>query len=281
MLDDQLDGLAEQALQQVRHLRHDIRKLKHLRPQRLLAREGEQLASQAGGAVRVRLDLLDVVIIDVARRVPHQHQVAMADHRGQDVVEIVRDSAGKLADDLHLRRLRDLPLELRFLAIVLEEQQHRRVAEPAKAGDGQRHRLRGLAREANGDVARHRRPAGVAADSVGDRGLVFLDDEVAGIDRHFRPLDPGSLAEGLVHGQEPSVAVDQRKADRKHVEQRLEVRRARHRKRVRAVEQIEIAIVGRPRRIERNEHRAQRPRRSPPRPSAGNAAVLGLPRRDR
>ena len=59
----------------------------------------------------------------------------MADDRGQDVVEVVRDAAGELADRLHLGRLRDLPLELGFLAIVLEQQQHRRIAKPAQAGD--------------------------------------------------------------------------------------------------------------------------------------------------
>ena len=85
--------------------------------------------------------------------------------------------------DLHLGRLRDLPLELGFLAIVLEQQQHRGIAEPAQAGDGQRHRLVVLARQADRQIARHRRTARVAAHRVGDRGLVFLDDQVAGIDR--------------------------------------------------------------------------------------------------
>ena len=168
------------------HLRHHVGKLEHLRAQGLLAREGEQLPGQARGAVRIRLDLLDVVIVAVARRVAHQHQVAMADDRGQDVVEIVGDAAGELADDLHLGRLRDLALELGFLAIVLEQKQHRGIAEPAQAGDGQRHRLGRLARETDGKVARHRRAAGVAAHRVGHRRLVFLDDEIAGIDRHRR-----------------------------------------------------------------------------------------------
>ena len=65
----------------------------------------------------------------------------MADDRGQDIVEIVRDAAGELADRLHLGRLRDLALEPGLLAIVLEAEQHRRIAEPARAGDGQRDRL--------------------------------------------------------------------------------------------------------------------------------------------
>ena len=56
-----------------------------------------------------------------------------------------------------------------------------------------------------------------------------------------RALDPAGLAERLVHGQEAAVAVDQREADRQHVEQRLEVRFAvADRQRVRAVEQEKL-----------------------------------------
>ena len=131
------------------NLRHDVGKLEHLRAQRLLPREGKKLSSKASSAVRIRLDLLDIVIVAVARRMPHQHQIAVPDDRGQDIVEVMRDAAGKLADDLHFRGLGDLPLELGFLAIVLEQQQHRGVAEAAQAGDGQRDRLRRLSREAD------------------------------------------------------------------------------------------------------------------------------------
>jgi hypothetical protein len=120
MLDLELHRLAEQALQQGGDLGDDVGQLENLRPEGLLAREGKQLPGQSGRPVRVRADLLDVVIIAVARRVPHQHQVAMADDRGEDVVEIVSDSAGQLADGLHLRRLRDLALEPILLCIVLE-----------------------------------------------------------------------------------------------------------------------------------------------------------------
>ena len=67
VLDDQLDVLAEQPLQQMGHLRHNVGKLEHLRAQGLLAREGKQLSGKARSAVRIRLDLLDVVIVAVAR----------------------------------------------------------------------------------------------------------------------------------------------------------------------------------------------------------------------
>ena len=105
----------------------------------------------------------------------------MADDRGQDVVEVVRDAAGELAHRLHLGRLRDLALELGFLAIVLEQQQDRRVAEAAKPGDGQCDRLLRIASEPDRNVAGHGRAARVAANRVGDGGLVLLHDQIARI----------------------------------------------------------------------------------------------------
>ena len=66
-----------------------------------------------------------------------------------------------------------------------------------------------LMREPDREVARHRRSAGVPANRVGDRGLVFLDDEVARIDRHRAALQRRSLAEGAVHRDESAVPIDQ------------------------------------------------------------------------
>src|SRR3546814_4749549 len=81
----------------------------------------------------------------------------MAYDRGQYIVEVVRHAPGKLADRLHLGRLRHLPLELALLAIVLEREQHRRLAQPAHARQAERDRLVGLVAHAHGDVARHLR----------------------------------------------------------------------------------------------------------------------------
>jgi hypothetical protein len=260
VLDDQLDRLAEQSLQQVRDLRDDVGQLQDLRTQRLLARKGEQLPGQAGGAVGIGLDLLDVVVVAVPRRVPHQHQVAMADDRRQDIVEVVRHAAGKLADDLHLGRLRNLALELRFLAIVLEQEEDRGVAEAAQPGDGQRHRVRRLPREAHRKVAGHRWAARIAPDRVGHRPLVLLHHQVAGIDGRGGPLDPGCRSECLVHGQEAAVAIDQRQADRQNVQQGLKVRR-RLGPRILAFEQQESARSHVQIGIRRQVHGAKRPRR--------------------
>ena len=48
----------------------------------------------------------------------HQQKVAEADDRRQQVVEVVRDAAGELADRLHLLALRDLHLERALLGGV-------------------------------------------------------------------------------------------------------------------------------------------------------------------
>ncbi len=215
---------AEQPLEQLADLGDHVGQLQHFGLQRLLAAEREQLAGQRGRAVRVGLDLLDVVVVAVAGRVPQQHQVAVADDRGQHVVEVVRHAAGELADRLHLGRLRDLPLEARLLGRVGQAQQHRRLAEPADPREPHRDRLVGLVAQPHGDVAAHRRALPEAPDRVGHRRLVLADDEVRGIGRHLAG-DPGSPPEGRVGEQKMAVAVGHRQAERQLLEQALELRR--------------------------------------------------------
>ena len=94
----ELHALAEEALQQQRQVRQRLAELHDLGPQRLAAREGEQLAHEARGPVRVLLDLHEVLEGRIGRPVAREQQVRIADDRLQDVVEIVRDAAGELAD---------------------------------------------------------------------------------------------------------------------------------------------------------------------------------------
>src|SRR3546814_10754958 len=126
-----------------------------------------------------------------------------AEHRGQYIVEIMRDAARELADRLHLRRLRDLALEARFLARILEAEQHRRLAQPAHPDDAHRYRIAALPREADRQVAADLLPAAVAADHVGKRPLVLADDDVAGIARHPAFGQARGAHESAVHIQEP------------------------------------------------------------------------------
>ncbi len=72
--------------------------------------EGEQLARQRGGALRARLDPAQVlgrlaVSVDLGLR-----QLGVAEHSEQEVVEVVRDARGELADRLDLLRLTELLL---------------------------------------------------------------------------------------------------------------------------------------------------------------------------
>src|SRR3546814_16732649 len=92
----QLDVLADEAAQQVRQLGQDVGQVQQARLQGLLARKGKKLAHQVGGAVGVLLDLHDVGERLVARPVAQQQQVGKADHRRQQVVEVVGDAAGEL-----------------------------------------------------------------------------------------------------------------------------------------------------------------------------------------
>ena len=136
----QLDILADQPAQQVRQLDQHVGDVEDARLQGLLAREGQQLAHEIGGAVGVLLDLHDVGEGRVARPEPHQQQIAEADHRRQQVVEIVRDAAGELSDRLHLLRLRELHLEVLLLGDVdeMQHQARRRRPRRRRAGSGRR-----------------------------------------------------------------------------------------------------------------------------------------------
>jgi len=63
----------------------------------------EEFARQLRGAARGLLDRVEVGSVRVVRLQPHLREVAQ--HRGQQVVEVVGDAAGHLAERLHLLRL--------------------------------------------------------------------------------------------------------------------------------------------------------------------------------
>ena len=81
-------------------------------------REKPRRPHQARGAVRGRLDVLDVPVSRIARPVRLQKKIGEADDRRQHVVEVVRDAAGEVADRLHLLSLRDAALEHLLLGCV-------------------------------------------------------------------------------------------------------------------------------------------------------------------
>ena len=111
-----LDPLAERAVEQVGHAADQLVDVDHLGLERLAAGEGEQLAGQRRGAARGldhRLGEADPLVLGEPG--PAQH-VGRALDDGQQIVEIVGDAAGELAERLHLVRLAQLLLGLAALA---------------------------------------------------------------------------------------------------------------------------------------------------------------------
>ena len=90
--------LADHALEQHAEIAERIVEIEHLRPQGLLARERQQMPHQRGGAIGVLLDLDDVLERGVGWLVRVEQEVGRHHDGGQQIVEIVRHAAGKLAD---------------------------------------------------------------------------------------------------------------------------------------------------------------------------------------
>ncbi|MNQ68239.1 hypothetical protein D3C85_827890 [compost metagenome] len=102
--------LAQQAAQQDGELADQFAQVEPLAPHRRLAREGQQLAHQIGGADAGLADLVQAVIGGVADRVALQQLGQLHLDGGQQVVEVVGHAAGQLAHGLHLLGLRQLQL---------------------------------------------------------------------------------------------------------------------------------------------------------------------------
>jgi hypothetical protein len=115
---DQLDVFAQQAAQQDLELGDQLAQVQHFALHGLLAREGQQLAHQVGGAHARLADLVEAFIRRIAHRVAVQQLVQAQLDGGQQVVEVVRDAAGQLADGLHLLGLGQLQFDLLLLGHV-------------------------------------------------------------------------------------------------------------------------------------------------------------------
>ena len=130
-----LHVLAERAGHDLGHALDEAVDVDRRRPQRLAAREGEKPASQLGAAqgggqrlgrqLVVRRPLLELLA----------QQVEVADDDAQEVVEVVGEAAGQVADGFHLLRLLELALD--GLA----------AADVANGGDGDEAAVRLLHRE--------------------------------------------------------------------------------------------------------------------------------------
>ena len=79
--------------------------IEHLRRQRLPAGKGQQLPGELRGALDRVGNRVDVTAAPLLRQVAAAQEVGRGADDGQQIVEIVRDAAGQLADRFHLLRL--------------------------------------------------------------------------------------------------------------------------------------------------------------------------------
>jgi hypothetical protein len=113
----EVDVLAEQPPQHPAHLREHGAEVDRPRREELLAREGEELLAEQGGAVRGGEDLLEVASQRVGAVDPEQPQLGVARDRGEDVVEVVCDAAGQPPDGLQFLGLQKAVLEALVLLL--------------------------------------------------------------------------------------------------------------------------------------------------------------------
>jgi hypothetical protein len=133
----QVDGRGQRRAQQLAGVAHQVGQRHQAARAALAAAEGQHLRDQLARALRRVLRALEVLAERASRRlglaVGGERQVA--EDALQDVVEVVRDAAGELADGFHLLRLAQLRLELRALGVrgqagghLLADLQHVRLA---------------------------------------------------------------------------------------------------------------------------------------------------------
>ncbi len=97
--------LADRAVEQFRHALHQPVDVDRSDLERMLAREREQALHQDGGALGGLAAIGEPAAHAFGPVEAPQREVEIADDGGQQVVEVVRDTAGEAADRLHLLRL--------------------------------------------------------------------------------------------------------------------------------------------------------------------------------
>ena len=104
----QVDVLADQAPEHALHPGNQRVEIHHLGLQDLLAAEGEQLAGQRSRSLSGPANFLQVLMQRVVVCHLRQCEFSRSVDDGEEIVEVVRDAAGELANRLHLLRLLEL-----------------------------------------------------------------------------------------------------------------------------------------------------------------------------
>ena len=128
-LQHEIDVLAEQRAQHLGNLVDDLVHRDHNgRPRVVLPAERHQFVDQGAGPPHGRVDPLGVDERGLTPEVVDQI-LGMAEDRRQDIVEVVGNPAGQPTEGVHLLRLRQLPLEMVTLRLVVIGQQRLRALE--------------------------------------------------------------------------------------------------------------------------------------------------------
>ncbi len=110
-LEVELDAFLDEAAQDLCEASHRVVEVVEPRRHDLAPAERQQLLGQRGGAHRGAADGVERLRHLAPRRLLHGRDLALAQDDGEQVVEVVGDAPGEIADRLHLLRLPDLLFE--------------------------------------------------------------------------------------------------------------------------------------------------------------------------
>lgn len=108
----QRDARSQRSFQKIDHALDQAPQIHRHRPQILLPRERQQALGQRRATLGALQGAVDQAMQARIVGKPFTQQVEIAHHRHQQIVEIMRNAAGELADGLHLLRLAQLLLGL-------------------------------------------------------------------------------------------------------------------------------------------------------------------------
>ncbi len=114
----QPDVLADDTAKHFSQAENDFVQIKFFRLHHLAAAEEEQLAGEIRGALSVNADLQQAFLDRLRYLLLHSSQFRLHHDGGENIVEIVRDAAGKPADGLHLLGVAQLFLQLATLGNI-------------------------------------------------------------------------------------------------------------------------------------------------------------------
>ena len=116
-----LDPLANRAAKENLEAGDDGVQIQDLRPENLFPAEGEQLVREGRRAAASEDRLLEIETARIPGIELIQSELVESDDRGEQVIEVMRDARGQVADRVHLLSLPDVLLENHPFRDVLDD----------------------------------------------------------------------------------------------------------------------------------------------------------------